>query len=128
MFIRLCSICFFIFLTIPVQAESYFLQSGAQRVKIEFFSIEKVLVNDFCKEKISQCKALSILKNPPAFPKKLNQGMLSSEAQAYCKYLKGVPLRLINEKEEQAPFCAFEDKTMISSWDLFNTHSQKAKK
>lgn len=96
-----------------------------QKVQVEFYTINNVLVNDICKEKLQTCKAMSIYKKSSVFFNKLELGGLSSKAQAYCKYLKGTPLNLIDDKGAQSAFCAFADMSMISSWDLFNSHSKK---
>lgn len=121
------TIIFALFLVSSLHAQSYFIQMDGEKIKADFFLIENALVNDFCKEKINKCQALLIFKGSPKFPQKLELGILSSEAQAYCKHLGGVPLRLINEQNEQNPFCSFGDMTIISSWDLFNSHSARAK-
>lgn len=114
--------------TSRLYAETYNLQMDEQKVKVEFFSIDKVLVNDICKEKLKTCKALNVYKGSTVFPKKLNRGILSSPAQAYCLHLKGVPLKLTDDKGAQIAVCAFDDMTMISSWDLFNSHVPRSKK
>lgn len=105
-----------------VQAETFIIQMDNQKVSVEFFNIQGALINDVCKESLQTCKAINVYNGAPNFPKKLKMGLLSSEAQAYCKHLKGIPLTLLNSKNEGFAFCSFEDMSIINSWDLFNKH------
>jgi putative hemolysin len=107
-----------------VFAEDYILQSEGTQVKIPFTKVEEFLVNDICIAKGKDCKAIKAakFKGKTHAYKKQN---LSSPAQDFCKVIGGTALTLLKVDLSGISFCAFDDQTIISSWDLYNKRNKK---
>ena len=107
-----------------IKYEKYFLYHKEKRVPIPITKYKKILINDLCLKKIEDCVAYkTYIKKSKKI--KLKQNNLSTIAAAYCKYVKGVPLILKDNKYNSAGFCVFKDKTIINSWDLYNNYLDK---
>ncbi len=106
-------------------AADYYLKRGEDVVRIPFSYSGKALVNDICLKNAKKCLALHNYNNPL---KKKITSTGSNPAQAYCKAIKGVPFTLFSKGLTQGnSFCAFVDKTLISSWDLYQSYVGAAK-
>ena len=105
-------------------ALDYILKHEGHQVVIPFNKVDGLLVNDICKEKGSRCLALRAAKfkgKRVPYPKK----NLGSPAQDFCGAIGGTALTLLKSDQSGVSFCSFEDQTIISSWDLFNTRLTK---
>ena len=106
----------------------FYLHYQQKRVAIAFEIHDGVLINDICQEKIDRCRAYAIYKDgPPSKKRKLKMGILLHRAAAYCKHRGGVPMTLLNNRQEGRSFCAFSDKSIISSWNLYRHHFEGKK-
>ena len=115
------------------ETKTYFLEHENDKVAITFYKFKETFINDICFKKIKRCQAFKAYQTQSKnrFDSKKYKN-LSSPAAAFCKFSYGVPLILRDQKLNQASFCAFDDKTIIDSWNLYNsylkTHNQNKKK
>ncbi|MGB0455079.1 MAG: DUF333 domain-containing protein [Bacteriovoracaceae bacterium] len=103
---------------------NYLLVADKDILSIPFSNYNGALLNDICTEKIQSCHAYRVFLAKPKDLKKIELYIdnLPHAASAYCKYHGGAPLSLSKNENQRKSFCAFSDKTVISSWDLYYSH------
>jgi putative hemolysin len=116
----------FLGITFSATAEDYLLRRGKEVVTIPVETFKGSLVNDICREKKNQCLALKVLNQKPKGVEQIETAHFGSKAEAYCYSLEGSPINLLDSKGSSRTFCAFADKTLIDTWELFNAHKLKA--
>lgn len=95
----------------------YHLKHSNGTTSIPFTYYQNILLNDICLKKISTCQAYRAFKNPAKVRMKLKNH--SHHAALYCKSRGGIFLVLNDHLGREISSCAFQDKTMIRAWDLY---------
>ena len=97
------------------------LSFKGKNASIPFSKVSGLFMNDRCSANLSACQAYRAytgaknLKFDPTDWKKF-----SSKAALFCKQSGGEPMILRDAKLNEVSICAFGDKTMGDSWDIYS--------
>ena len=105
------------------------LTRGERSIRIPFYRHEGLLMNDLCRNDLTNCKAFRKTKTEPA-PKAgdlAQKTTVSNPADVFCKRTGGVLLILTDEAAHQIGICAFDDKTLVSAWGAYRNAERHPK-
>jgi putative hemolysin len=107
------------------ETATYQIYKDSKKVDIKTRTYKGLhLTADCFKGDIPKCDAFSATKKAVT-PSKSATDSVGNPAARYCNDKNGVSRILITAKNEQFDYCAFNDGSMIDSWDLFNKASTK---
>ncbi len=104
------------------------LKRPGENLQILFYPVDGLWVSASCKNDLTHCLAFQAAKTP--FQKssdsaRTRRSKIADPAAVNCQRDGGSCLTLWDIKGNQVGACAFGDKTLIDSWDLFRKQIAK---